>query len=316
MIGCVKNKFLLAVAFFVGSLLFRSAVAAPVIENIEEALSPYPYAEVINSDTDQPDDYLLALGKVEKNRLTWVPEKQRRLAGELKTTTLAVDDGHLPQEVFDWYKQRIDALGAQVLFACQSRECGRSNAWANEIFHVKQLYGLDGEQQFSVFEIEDQKQHLHYVSLYTVARGNKRVYAHYEWLQTALTHTDRLAPDANVIIDQLKEKGVYVVTGLSLVDGKIVIAPEHLESLAKALTIGRFKLVRLVGHDYSGENLAAQMHVSLSYATELAAQLKGQGVNEKKLEPHGVGSLAPQRVQRSETAEPFRLELVLPSDSN
>src|SRR5690606_42021792 len=60
---------------------------------------------------------------------------------------------------------------------CSSRDCGRSSEWATDVFGIANLYGVEREQNYLAARlVADDKQH--YVALYTIMRGNQRVYAH------------------------------------------------------------------------------------------------------------------------------------------
>src|SRR5690606_30975595 len=115
------------------------------------------------------------------------------------------------------------------------RNCGSSNSWANDQFQIKQLYGLDQDQYYGIFELVDDQDQLNYFALYTVRRGNQRVYAHLELLQTEARSAAGVAPNPDAIIEQLREQGYYRLSGLRLEGGELVVGKEHLAALAKAL---------------------------------------------------------------------------------
>ena len=74
-------------------------------------------------------------------------------------------------------REALRALGDDVLFRCSGRDCGRSNDWANQVFGQATLYGPDRNQRYVARQWQDQL-----VSLYVIERGNKRVYAHLQFL--------------------------------------------------------------------------------------------------------------------------------------
>lgn len=297
-------------------LLPLTVYANQTPEDITDALQPYPRADVVFSESDDVVDYLIGLGPVRKVRGIWAPEKERRMEGELVRNTQQIPEGHGSREVFQYYWRRLNNIEARVIYRCDGRNCGPSNSWANDVFNVKQLYGDDGDQYYAVFELADTDEHLEYAVIYTVTRGNKRVFAHTELIKTKNVVSEAVAPDSKVIIDQFKEPGFFVVSGLSLDNGKLSINQEHLQALVSALSTERFLKVRVVGHDYSSGSLQEQTDKSKSYAEQLITQLTEQGIAKDRLEAHGAGSLAPmrQRLGSSQSVSAdktqFRLEIV------
>jgi hypothetical protein len=129
-------------------------------------------SEVINND------YIVALGIYKKTDNRWQPEKQLRQRGLLSRYTVELPRDYNEAETFDFYRAQVP-IGATLLFSCSRRKCGDSNNWANDHFGVKQLYGNNEDQHYTVFSLKtgvDQSQ-LSYITIYTVRRGNRRIYA-------------------------------------------------------------------------------------------------------------------------------------------
>ena len=64
----------------------------------------------------------------------------------------------------------------QPCFECDRFSCGESNFWANHIFKIARLYGLDKAQSYFVGSQIEAGKTVYYL-VYTVRRGNKREYA-------------------------------------------------------------------------------------------------------------------------------------------
>lgn len=285
--------------------------AAQSEQAVKDLIDLYPRAEVVESSTAKVVDYRLATGATQKVGGRWAPERELRRGGQLSKTTLLIPEGHGPEEVFQYYRKRLAAWDGRAIYLCRQRNCGSSNSWANDVFEVKQLYGLDQDQYYGVFEVVDDSDQLNYVVLYTVMRGNKRVYAHLELLETDQESRAGVAPNPSAIAQQLREQGYYGVSGVQLENGKLVFQPEHMEALARAIRNNRRLSVRIVGHDYGRRPLPEQIERSRTYARELAEKLVDAGVDASRIETHGVGSLVPMRLTAGRRDKDFRLELVV-----
>lgn len=86
------------------------------------------------------------------------------------------------EEARDHYFRELQTRGAQVLFECSGRNCGRSNVWANQIFGQSSLYGSDGNQDYLVAGSVDENGKPWLTLVYTVTRANQRQYVWVEHL--------------------------------------------------------------------------------------------------------------------------------------
>lgn len=290
----IQRKNTLTILVFCSFLfLYQISQAAVNASDIEAALQPFPQASVVNERETSVADYSFALGQMKKNRGLWSPEREQRFSGELSAKTQLISEGHSPQEVFAYYQRLFVNFQARALFTCEARNCGSSNAWANEQFNEKQLYGLDGEQSYAAYELVDEAGLLHYVAIYTVIRGNKRVYAHTEWLQTSNKQNASLAPNAAEVSAHIIDFGFYRVRGIRFQGDSIEIAPELLQAIVTTLQSNRRLNFRVVGHDYSAISLEEQISLSKRKADAFINVLVQEGIAEVRLTGHGVGSLAP-----------------------
>jgi len=138
---------------------------------------PFDQARIIEQEERQVLSYRLALGPYLKLQSRWQPEISKRLKGYLHRQTHELPAGFDESEIFQFYRDQLPE-NKQVLFECKRRDCGESNNWANDHFRIKQLYGLDQYQFYGVYQVGDRQ----YITLYTVRRGNRRVYTQIESL--------------------------------------------------------------------------------------------------------------------------------------
>lgn len=274
-----------------------------------ELLEIYPRAEIVDESAGEVADHRLAVSAARRVGGRWAGE-ELRLDGVLARLTMQIPEGHDPEEVYRYYRQRLLAADARALYQCRERNCGSSNSWANDIFEAKLLYGLDQHQYYGLFEVAGEGDLLNYLAVYTVRRGNRRVYAHLELLKTEQASSAAAASNPAAIIEQLRDQGYYPLAGLQLEGEVLSIQPQQVEALVKALSSDRRLSLRIVGHDYSDRPLAEQLERSRNFAEQLRTQLVAAGVAEDRLEAHGIGSLAPSRVSRGGRERSFRVELV------
>lgn len=88
------------------------------------------------------------------------------------------------EEARDHYLRKLQARGAQVIFQCSGRGCGRSNVWANQIFGQSTLYGSDSDQDYLVAGSVDENGRPSLTLVYTVTRGSQREYVWVEQLES------------------------------------------------------------------------------------------------------------------------------------
>lgn len=279
-------KSVVALLLLLCSLAAQSASSALVI-------SDYPDARVVFSSQAEANDYVLALGNYKKVRGLWRVDEQR-LSGHLERKTYQLPDHHTALDGYNFFYEQLKKYPLRELFTCQSRECGESNTWANIHFGVLQLYGLDQYQYYGVFEITAPEYAGIYVTLYSVLRGNKRVYVQLEVLTSDESNRFQAASNPATLVKQLTRDGFTVFSGLRFAPTQsLSLAPAHVKALAQALAEAPQMNVALVGHNYAPQSLSQQREQSLGYAEQLKRALVSEGVAEKRLQVYGLGGLAP-----------------------
>jgi len=159
-------------------------------------LPRFPLSWIVSYHTEAVPEYTLATGPMRKVDGIIAPEKYKRITGELTRITYRLPDIHTPDQVFNYYLQLLQSMQAKILFQCSSRQCGSSNQWANNYFDVAELYGLDRSQFFLSASAGNLQ-----LALYTVKRGNRRVYVHIDLIEPMKQTAETLAAD-------LRQQGV------------------------------------------------------------------------------------------------------------
>lgn len=306
MIAFISRLFRIGVVTGLLQLILAAAAHAQPVG--DDWLQVYPRAEIVEESEMQVADYRLAASAARRVGGRWAGE-ELRLDGELSRITMLIPEGHDPEDVFRYYRQRLMAADARALYQCGERNCGSSNSWANDIFEVKLLYGLDQHQYYGLFEVVAEGDLLTYVAVYTVRRGNRRVYGHLEILKTEQSSAAAAVSNPATIVEQLRDQGFYPLAGLQLEGDELRLTAQHVQAVQQALGSDRRLNLRIVGHDYSERPLSEQIQRSRQFAEQVRQQLIDAGVAEERLEAHGIGSLAPSRAGKGERG--FRVELVV-----
>ena len=125
-------------------------------------------------EEDRPLGYDLVLSPVEKIHGKLKIERSVTAHGRLTRLTYRVPAGVAVDKVVAHFRSQV--LG-EPLFECEGRDCGRSTLWANQVFGVAELYGLDRNQYYLAARRDDKL-----IGLYVIERGNRKVYVHVDYI--------------------------------------------------------------------------------------------------------------------------------------
>ncbi len=255
---------------------------------------------VFFEEDDNPAPREFIVSAVEKIRRELSIDQKLRVDATALRVTYQIPPGSLREEVIGHYHR---VLGADAIFSCESRDCGRSNAWASQVYRQPVLFGPDGNQFYVAADRDGQL-----VSAYVIERGNRRIYAHIEVLQperavSATVNsqlTEKLAGDGFSVIDGVRPRrdGTIPAEGM-----------RTLGDVAPRLGIFERQKLYVVCHLYGPEAGEVLLERAGACAATVAAELKRSLASEEApvLIPFGAGPLLPRA---GGTAS--RIELVLP----
>ncbi len=278
-------------------------------------LQSYPNArEIFHSETEE-DSFLLALSAYKKVDNNWLVDRSQRLSGKLERRTYELPADHNAETGFAFFKDQLDKYNLRELFHCRARDCGTSNSWANNHFKIIQLYGMDQYQLYGAYEITNADEKPFYVVIYAVMRGNKRAYVQLDVLHLNKVDDFGVASSPETLNKLLNTNGYFVFPDFVSKDATgsahLQIKQAHVQALAALLALQPKLNIALVGHDYSAVPIEQQQAESKKNAEQIKTALVSAGVNEKRVQTFGLGSLAPAgRGDRS-----ARVEVVKTSDN-
>lgn len=263
----------------------------------ELKLQPYPNAREVFHSTGQEDNFLLALSSYKKVDNSWLVDRSQRLSGTLERTTFELPADQNADMGFSFFKDQIDKYNLRELFHCKARDCGTSNSWANNHFKIIQLYGMDQHQLYGAYEITNADEKPFYVVIYAVMRGNKRAYVQLEVLHLNKINEFGVASSPETLNKLLNTNGYFVFPDFISKDAQggahMQIKQAHIQALVALLSLQPKLALALVGHDYSNVSIEQQQTESKKNAEQIKTALVAAGIDAKRLQVFGLGSLAP-----------------------
>ncbi len=265
-----------------------------------DGIPRFPRSWVVFHETDDnlaPREFIVSA--VEKIRRELRIEQKLRVDATTLRVTYQVPAGTPRAEVIDHYRRQ---LGADALFACEGFDCGRSNAWASQVYDQAVLFGPDRNQFYIAADRDGQL-----VSAYVIERGNRRIYAHIEVLEPQVA----VSPAGNAkLTEQLAGDGFSVIDGVRpRRDGTIPAeGVEILRSIAPELRIFERQTLYVVCHLYGPEAGDVLLERAGECANAAALELEPAIASDgPALVPYAAGPLLPRPGGATS-----RIELVLP----
>lgn len=263
------------------------------------------YAETLKSqravfsETIKSQEYRLTLSGLRKINAVHRSEREVLIRGEIQRETIEFNSGVSVSEAWVMLASSYLNNAYLELFSCLSLACGSSNAWANERFGIKQLYGMEQKQRY--YALRSKLDPSVYVALYFVERGNHRIYAQIDTIKT-LGAPVSISPSYSSIMNQIQTQGFYSIS----IDDDQKYINEELNAVAKALHSKPFLEFYIVGHAYSAKKLDENKRIAEQHVVAVVDALLLQGVKENRLEKHALGNLSPVNALPRD-----RVELVL-----
>lgn len=269
----------------------------------------YPRSKIDEFSQLDASDYLLALDSPKTVNGLMEIDYSERFAGKLTRITYRASDGEPSELVFNHFRNQLMALSHELLFECHGRECGSSNQWANRIFGLSKLYGPQRYQHYLAAKISTDDGPL-LMALYSIQRGNKRVYTQLDLLMPEQGMATKVAANPDTVLAVLKSEGVFSLRNLAFDQNNNLNAEasQRLASVVAALNKSSRLKLYVVGHLAGSDDLDMLKKRSQQRADAVRQVLVDGGIKSERLSAQGVGPLAPIR-QDSDDAN--RISLVV-----
>lgn len=263
-----RNGFLLSL------MALCLVVSKAVVAALPDFLEPFPRSRLVQDQESNALEYRVMLGGVLKiNRLIRT-DRELRLNGRLSRMTWQLPVGHSPEDGFLHLRSRLQDADAEILFECGGRQCGASNIWANDIFDTARLYGVD-ESQFYLAA----RKGVNYLIVYSVRRGNGRVFLHLDWVVDEAAGSRGWA-------ETLEQQGYAELPDWP-------DSPENAVRAVVALLEDRPNTHIILVLHQSGRDVELSIRQSRELALRLRDQVLAEGVAPDRIEAYGVGALSP-----------------------
>jgi outer membrane protein OmpA-like peptidoglycan-associated protein len=299
------RSILLALVLF--AVLLPSYALAAKIEN-HPAVKPYEGSIASRRDDDGFRSYNLVIGVDAKGQTDEEMLKTLKVEGNVARLAYENPKQRSPAEIFANYRQGLEEGGFEILFACETKECGPSYA-ASRWNRMTGLRYVSPDMRYLAARAKADGGQTIYVAV-LIARLRHQV----EVVEQTVMETGLVT--AKGLADGLLQDGRVVLDGIFFDTDKAVVKPESEEALAVIAAFLKENPdlnVYIVGHtDSAGtfdHNLSLAKRRAEAVVTELTSS---HGVAPDRLAAHGVGPLSPQKSNAGEKgrADNRRVEMV------
>jgi OmpA-OmpF porin, OOP family len=300
----------------------RGARDNPIIKRYEGSV-------IIGYDFRKFNDYDLLLGPVLRtepgSKELVKPTKTEHVEGQTTRILYLAPGGRSPLEILRNYEQELQANGFQILYRCSREKCGADDGWLGEYYLYKTErkllnYPPDGagrpagqvseyaftgtKDQHYVAAKRSSPQGVVYASVYTALGQfdmHKETFDHalvlLDVIETKPMETRMVTVNASEMAKGLAATGHIALYGIYFDHDRTDIKPESaatLKEIAALMKQDPKLALFVVGHTDNVGGADYNMDLSRRRAASVVAALTSQhGIDAKRLNPAGVGLLAP-----------------------
>jgi outer membrane protein OmpA-like peptidoglycan-associated protein len=304
--GIVASVLLAAVA--VGAARAQESADHPLVGR-------YEGSEIEAHVTRAFDEYVLPVGALQDGEFA----ETLRVEGEVTWIGYRVPDGRSTLEVFRNYQEHLSGRGFEELFVCESIDaCGY---WfADRVFDTdpeRYLHAADTGADEGVRYLAARRSGAGgeaYAQIVVYDDGND-VWTRVRVIEPEARETDMIVVEADEMAQAVSAEGRVVLQGVHFETDEATIRPEsepQLEALAEFLSDHPDTDVFVVGHTDTQGTLEHNLELSQRRAAAVVEALTSEyDVSPDRLEPRGVGPLAPAATNRTEEGRAMNRRVVL-----
>ena len=268
-------------------------------------ISPYEGSEMKHKDVKEFDEYDAFLGMDETGK----NPTGLSLTGRVTKMRYTMPKGRSVLEVFQNYKNALTA--ADVLFECnqEKREC--AERYAGPTFHkYSDITAISNSKGRYVLAKVQQADATAYVA---VAVGMNYTNVHIVEVQDM--EQGKVSMDAEALGRGLDTQGYVVVGGIFFDTDKAILKPESAEALEQMSILLKERSdlsVYIVGHTDTQGSFSHNKALSVSRAAAVVQALATDyGISRERMESHGVGPLAPEATNTTDSGRARNRRVVM-----
>ncbi|MEO1049261.1 MAG: OmpA family protein [Bacteroidota bacterium] len=261
------------------------------------------------------DQYRLPLGPSKSEKELG---KAKTLEGKITRINYAYRQQPLPSlyQLFKNYENAFKSKNIEILFSCMKNECGFRKTdlvvAQSELGTMINAYMRFGTHAYLAGRLSKDGTEYH-IGVYIREEKNQMQY------ELHIIESDELNTDKVTVADiesSITETGKKAFYGIYFDTGKATITAESaatLEQIAAYLKNNSNMAFYVVGHTDDTGSYESNLKLSADRASSVVRSLEQMGVDISQLKPIGVGPVAPEKINNSESnrAKNRRVELVL-----
>lgn len=224
--------------------------------------------------TQDAEKHPMPLSSIKRVSNRLIIESQTSAAGTRSNYLYRVSEATSLQKSVAYYKELLKEQG-RIEFACEQRNCGASNHWANDVFGDRNLAGRDSDQTYFAGRLDDGV-HQGWLSVYAVTNARRIDYIYLSFIP---------APPEDYVADA--KRGVLL--------GEAVLSKDWAQALGDYLQTNTGAKLIVVAFSKAG-SVAAQLPSSLekseAYGEAMAAAASDAiGIDKSRVELRSMGLL-------------------------
>ncbi|KZY74877.1 hypothetical protein A3742_01450 [Oleiphilus sp. HI0071] len=224
--------------------------------------------------TQAADKHPMPLSAIKRVSNRLMIESQTDVVGTRSNYLYRVSEATSLDKAVGYYKELLSDQG-RIEFACEQRNCGASNHWANDIFGNRNLAGRDSDQSYFAGRLDDGV-HQGWLSVYAVTNARRIDYIYISFIP---------APPEDYVADA--KRGVLL--------GEAVLSKDWAKALGDYLQANANAKLVVVAFSKpvsSAAQLGNSIESSAEYGeTMLVAAREAIGVDGSRVELRSMGML-------------------------
>jgi len=281
-------------------------------------ISRYPGSIISGYDVKEFNEYVLPLGKLDKDgKLT----KSQKLEGKVYQIKYAAPEGRSLLEIYRNYELALKKGGFEILFSLSSREVGEGEWLADVVASATYprtvpAHELGGEGRYLAAKLTRPEEGDVYVALCIGLGWSPHAWVQLDVIEVKPMETGLVTVNAEALAKDIARTGHVAVYGIYFDTGKAEIKTESepvLNEIAKLLKQSPNLNLYVVGHTDNVGAFNSNMELSQRRAEAVVKMLVSKhGIDAKRLQPVGVGPVSPIASNKTEEgrAKNRRVELV------